>query len=238
MRAKMKETPMATSVAPKLQQYLDEASFPISKADLLANGRQEGLRPDDLALLGRLPDQTYMTQVDASLAIAEVQAAEPQQAERSRTPRRQPTRTTSTAKPKARPRPNVKSEASQATDRITKRITGVAKEELETRKGQASTQLGRVAESLRENEQQFRSAGDAMLADVAAAGASGLEQATDFLASQDIDAVAQRVRSAVQRRPAVAVGAALAIGFMGARFLKAGVGGPPPEDRPKNQNER
>jgi len=117
-------------------------------------------------------------------------------------------------------------------------VGGVAKEQLESRKGEATTQLTRAAESLRKNEQQFRSAGDALLADVASAGATGLEQATDFLRTQDIDGIADTVQSAVRRRPAIAVGVALAVGFVAARFLKAGVAGPPPVEKSGNQNER
>ena len=241
---------MATNTAPELQRYLDDASFPVAKQDLLTQARQAGLPSDDLAMLGRLPEQTYMTPIDVSLAMSEMEGKTPQPTRAQRRPAAQtststprksasasPQKTSST-RPKTRSMPNVRSEASQATNRITSRVSGVAKEQLETRKGEATEQLGRAAKSLRKNEQQFRSSGDALLADVAGVGATGLEQATDYLRTQDIDAVAETVKSTVRRRPAVAVGVALAIGFLGARFLKAGVGGPPPAEQPKNQNER
>jgi Protein of unknown function (DUF2795) len=237
---------MATNTAPSLQRYLDDASFPVAKADLLTRAREAGLPSDDLAMLGRLPEQTYMTPVDVSLAMSEQQGVKAELARTSRTPRRPATQKSTspstqkstTARSKTRPTPNVRSEATQATNRIATRVTGVAKEQLESRKGEATTQLSRAAKSLRKNEQQFRSSGDALLADVASAGATGLEQATDFLRTQDVDAISETVKSAVRRRPAVAVGIALAVGFLGARFLKAGMGGPPPAERPKNQNER
>lgn len=237
---------MATNTAPSLQRYLDDANFPVAKADLLTRAREAGIPPDDLAMLGRLPEQTYMTPIDVSLAMSELQGRKAETARASRAPRRPAaqkstgpsTQKSSTSRSKTRPIPNVRSEATQATNRIATRVSGVAKEQLESRKGEATTQLSRAAKSLRKNEQQFRSSGDALLADVASAGATGLEQATDFLRTQDVDAVAESVKSAVRRRPAIAVGIALAVGFLGARFLKAGVGGPPPAERPKSQNER
>src|SRR5687768_13291690 len=115
-------TPMATNTAPSLQRYLDDARFPVAKADLLTQAREAGLPSDDLAMLGRLPEQTYMTPVDVSLAMSELQGAKPEPTDASRTPRRSTAvkSTSSSAQkssappPKARPIPNVRSEATQA----------------------------------------------------------------------------------------------------------------------------
>jgi hypothetical protein len=242
---------MATNTAPSLQQYLDDASFPVAKADLLTRAREAGLPPDDLSMLGRLPDQTYMTPIDVTLAMSEIEtgASDARPARGSRRPSSpkstsaSPQKSSGSARQKSgtatrRSTPNVRSEATQSANRIAARVGGVAKEQLESRKGEATTQLSRAAQSLRKNEQQFRSAGDALLADVASAGATGLEQATDFLQTQDIEGITDTVQSAVRRRPAIAVGVALAVGFLAARFLKAGIAGPPPVEQPNNQNER
>lgn len=245
---------MATNTAPSLQRYLDDANFPVAKADLLTRAREAGLPPDDLAMLGRLPEQTYMTPVDVTLAMSELETQQSSRARPAGTSRRPSSQKSSSSapqkprsssgqkssssRPKTRPIPNVRSEATQSANRIAARVGGVAKEQLESRKGEATTQLSRAAKSLRKNEQQFRSGGDALLADIASAGAAGLEQATDFLRTQDIDGIAERVESTVRRRPAIAVGVAVAVGFLAARFLKAGIAGPPPVEQPKNQNER
>jgi hypothetical protein len=237
---------MATNTAPSIQGYLDDASFPVAKADLLTRAREAGLPPDDLSMLGRLPEQTYMTSVDVTLAMSELESRGSNTARPARGTRRPPVpkssgaprQKTSASRTKSRPNPNVRSEVTQSANRIASRVGGVTKEQLESRKGEATTQLSRAAQSLRKNEQQFRNGGDALLADVASAGATGLEQAADFLGTQDIDGITDTVQSAVRRRPAIAVGVAVAVGFLAARVLKAGVAGPPAIDQPKNQNER
>ena len=245
---------MATNTAPSLQRYLDDVSFPVAKADLLTRAREAGLPPDDLSMLGRLPDQTYMTSVDVTLAMSELETPTSNAARPARGTRRpssqkssgaappksssSPRQKSSTSSTKTPSTPSVRSEATQSANRIVARVGGVAREQLESRKGEATTQLSRAAKSLRKNEQQFRTGGDALLADVASAGATGLEQATDFLRTQDIDGITDTVQSAVRRRPAIAVGVAVAVGFLAARFLKAGIAGPPPVQQPTNQNER
>ena len=233
---------MATDTAPRLRQFLDEAAYPLAKDALLSQARDASVPADDLAMLGRLPDQTYMTAVDVSLAIDEVDAAGASTSRKrpSTTTRSRPTgdRKTTPSMTSIPSGPQARSQATEATNRIARRIGDVTKEQFEVGKGAATSQLARVTESLRQNEQQFRTAGDTMLADLADAAATGVERTSTFLEQRDLDEIGSSVQSAVRQRPVVAIGAALAAGFVIARAVKAGIGGQSAPQQSKNQNER
>jgi hypothetical protein len=247
---------MATKSPPNLQQFLNAATFPTAKADLVARGRDEGLAPDVVAMIEKLPEQTYMTQVDVSLAVAELDADktsnEIRAAKSSRTGAGSRSSTTKSEAPKTSPQqtardkrpmrpvmePSAKAEMTGATNRLATRVTGLAKQQLESRKGQATIQLEQATQSIRQSGQQFREQGNPMLADVSEAAASGLEQANQFLRTRDIDGVIREAEATARRQPALVIGGGFAIAFLVTRLLKAGVTEPPPDDQPKNQNER
>src|SRR5437868_7870984 len=63
---------MATRSPVSLQEFLRDANFPMARDDLVRTGREMGLTPEMRSLLERLPEQTYMTPVDVSLAVAEL----------------------------------------------------------------------------------------------------------------------------------------------------------------------
>jgi Protein of unknown function (DUF2795) len=248
---------MPTKSPASLQQFLRDATFPMAKDELVRNGRETGLTPDMVSMLERLPDETYMTAVDVSLAVSELDADSTSSRSRSTASRSGVQSRKSTSKPetgkgpveqssareKRPPQPVMapnpaKTEMTGATSRIATRVTGIARDQLESRKGQASMQLEQAAQSVRQSGEQFRQQGNPMLADVSEVAASGLEQANEFLRTRDIDAVIREAEATARRQPALVIGGGFAIAFLVTRLLKAGVSEPRPDDRPKNQNER
>jgi hypothetical protein len=231
---------MATNTAPRIQQLVDEASFPMTKDALLTTADAAGVSPDDMELLNRLPDQTYMTDVDVALAISEVEIDRAQMPPAPRPPAKRsssgPKRRTAKSQ-SSKGTPDVRSEASEATNRLATRVSGIAKERIETGKEGATKQLTRAAKFLREDEQGLRSSGATTLAEVTGVVATGLEQASGLLRDQDVERLAGSAQSAVRRRPLVAVGGAAAVGFLAVRFLKSGMGGTPPDEQ-ENKNDR
>jgi uncharacterized protein DUF2795 len=247
---------MATRSPASLQEFLRDAPFPLAKEDLVRKGRETGLTPDTLGMLERLPDETYMTSVDVSLAVSELDAdstSDQRRATASRTgaqtrrssskaetAKRPPDRSSAREKRPPQPvmAPSAKTEMTGATSRLATRVTGIARDQLESRKGQATVQLDQAAQSIRQSGQQFRQQGNAMLADVSEIAASGLEQANEFLRTRDIDGVIREAEATARRQPALVIGGGFAIAFLVTRLLKAGVSEPRPDDQPKNQNER
>jgi uncharacterized protein DUF2795 len=247
---------MATKSPASFQQFLRDANFPLAKEELVRKGRETSLTPDIVSMLERLPNETYMTSVDVSLAVAELDADTTSGQGRSTASRSggQTRRSSakaetarsspqpSTAREKRPPQPvmasSAKTEMTGATSRIATRVTGIAREQLESRKGEATIQLDQAAQSLRQSGEQFRQQGNPLLADVSEVAASGLEQANEFLRTRDFDGVIREAEATARRQPALVIGGSFAIAFLVTRLLKAGVSEPRVDDQPKNQNER
>jgi hypothetical protein len=242
---------MPTKSPTSLQEFLRDATFPLAKDELVRRARETGLTPDMLSTLERLPQETYMTPVDVSLAVSELDAGSASGAKSAGGSRRSTTKAEpamsgqdrSSGQAKRPPQPVMapnpaKTEMTGATNRIATRVTGIARDQLESRKGQATMQLEQAAQSIRQSGEQFRQQGNPMLADVSEAAASGLEQANEFLRTRDIDGVIREAEATARRQPALVIGGGFAIAFLVTRMLKAGVSEPRIDDQPKNQNER
>jgi hypothetical protein len=247
---------MATKSPASFQEFLRDAPFPLAKEELVRKGRETGLTSDMVRKLERLPPETYMTSVDVSLAVSELDAnstSDQSRAAASRssgqsrrssskaeTPRSSPDRSSAREKRPPQPvmAPSAKTEMTGATSRLATRVTRIAKDQLESRKAQATMQLDEAAQSIRQSGQQFRQQGNPMLADVSEVAASGLEQANEFLRTRDIDGVIREAEATARRQPALVIGGGFAIAFLVTRLLKAGVSEPRADDQPKNQNER
>jgi Protein of unknown function (DUF2795) len=237
--------------ATSLQEFLRDATFPLAKDELVRSAREAGLTSDMVSTLERLPQETYMTPVDVSLAVSQLDAGSTAGAKGSSGSRRSTTKAEPAASAQDRasgqakrpPQPVMapnpaKTEMTGATSRIATRVTGIAKDQLELRKGQATMQLEQAAQSIRQSSEQFRQQGNPTLADVSEAAASGLEQANEFLRTRDVDAVIGEAEATARRQPALVIGGGFAIAFLVTRMLKAGVSEPRIDDQPKNQNER
>src|SRR5437868_5864157 len=65
---------MPTKSPASLQEFLRDATFPLAKDELVRRAREAALTPEILGMLERLPRETYMTPVDVSLAVSELDA--------------------------------------------------------------------------------------------------------------------------------------------------------------------
>lgn len=94
---------------------------------------------------------------------------------------------------------------------------------------QAADRIGGLAGAVRTTGRHLRSENQAGVADVAESLADQADRISSYLHDKDLNAVRNDVESFARRRPGVAVGVALALGILGARFFKsskpAGIGG-------------
>ncbi len=120
---------------------------------------------------------------------------------------------------------NMLDDARQKIQELASEAHTTATEQVETRlasgmKGAAGT-LGSVAESLRTSGQQLREKDQSGVSRYADRAADKIEELSHFLESADAGDVVARVESFARREPAMFIGGAIAIGFLGARFLKS-----------------
>jgi hypothetical protein len=89
-----------------------------------------------------------------------------------------------------------------------------------------------VQSALRETAQQLRKQGQGPVAEYADGAAERVERFSGYLRETDVDDIMDEARGFARRRPALFLGSAALLGFLGTRFLKsssqgASVGGYP-----------
>jgi hypothetical protein len=100
-----------------------------------------------------------------------------------------------------------------------------ANEQAESRfssgKTRATQTLGSVAQSLKSSSQQLRDEQHESIGKYADQAANKIEEISRYLESASLNDVATRVENFARREPALFIGSAVALGFLGARFLKS-----------------
>ncbi len=86
---------------------------------------------------------------------------------------------------------------------------------------QAADRIGGIATAVRSTSEHLRSENQPRVADLTDSLAGQVERLSSYLRDQDLRAFRNDVESFARRQPAVAVGVALALGVLGARFLKS-----------------
>ena len=81
--------------------------------------------------------------------------------------------------------------------------------------------MGALAETVRQVGQQTRQQDNGLLADYVDGAAAQLTQLATTLREQDIDQLGETVSGVARRQPALFLAAAVALGFVGVRFLKS-----------------
>lgn len=113
----------------------------------------------------------------------------------------------------------LKSQADELIQAAKQRAKDVASEQ----KDAAAAQLGSISRGLRDAAEAMH--GDSELAGrYAGRAAEGLERLSQDLSGADFDELVTRTESYARRNPAVFMGAAVAAGFLFARFLKSSSG--------------
>ncbi|MBP2302898.1 hypothetical protein [Azospirillum picis] len=92
---------------------------------------------------------------------------------------------------------------------------------LEQQTGRAADQLGGVANALHKAAEQLTEENNGMVAGYAEQAADRVERVADMLRDADFDDIVGEVEGFARRQPEVFIGAAFAVGFLAARFIKS-----------------
>ncbi len=112
-------------------------------------------------------------------------------------------------------------QARQQASELANRGTEQLKSQLANQKHDASQRMTPIQTALRESAQQLRKQGQGSVGHYADRTADQLERFSGYLRETEVDEIMEEVRSFARRRPALFVGSAVALGFLGTRFLKS-----------------
>jgi hypothetical protein len=109
----------------------------------------------------------------------------------------------------------------QSGNGIVGRIRDTAAAQLNSQKDKATQGLGTVASAVRESTQNLRSQQHDVAARYVEQAADQIERFSSRLREKDVMELLSDAQQLARRRPALFVGAAFALGLIGARFLKS-----------------
>ena len=112
-------------------------------------------------------------------------------------------------------------QARQQANDLASRGGEQVKSQLANQKHEASQRLTPIQVALRETAQQLRKQGQAPVAGYADRGSDGIERFSGYLRETEVDEMVDQARGFARSRPAIFLGSAVALGFLGARFLKS-----------------
>jgi hypothetical protein len=116
---------------------------------------------------------------------------------------------------------NMTSPERQGGNGIVGRIRDTAAAQLNSQKEKATQGLGTVASAVRESTQNLRSQQHDVAARYVEQAADQIERFSARLREKDVMELLSDAQQLARRRPALFVGAAFALGLIGARFLKS-----------------
>jgi hypothetical protein len=100
-------------------------------------------------------------------------------------------------------------------------VREAASNRLTQQKDRATRGLGDVARAVRNTTNQLRADGQETVAGYIERAADGIDRLTHTLETRDVQEVVDGIQSFARRQPVIFIGAALGLGFVGARFLKS-----------------
>ena len=100
-------------------------------------------------------------------------------------------------------------------------VREAASSRLTQQKDRATRGLGDVARAVRNTTNQLRADGQETAAGYIERAADGIDRLTHTLETRDVQEVVDDIQSFARRQPVIFIGAALGLGFVGARFLKS-----------------
>lgn len=107
--------------------------------------------------------------------------------------------------------------ASGLMDRVRERATA----QLSAQKDRATDGLGSVAQAVRQSTQHLRDNKQDAIAGYVDKAADQIDRVSAQLRTRDVGELVEEVQRFARRQPALFVGAAFALGVLGARFLKS-----------------
>ena len=117
--------------------------------------------------------------------------------------------------------PTTTSQGNHGGNGIVGRIRDTAAAQLNSQKDKATQGLGTVASAVRESTQSLRNQQHDVAARYVEQAADQIERISTRLREKDVVELLSDAQQLARRRPALFVGAAFAIGVIGARFLKS-----------------
>lgn len=112
-------------------------------------------------------------------------------------------------------------QARQQAGELATRGGEQVKSQLANQKHEASQRLTPVQVALRETAQQLRKQGQAPIAQYADRTSDQVERFSGYLRETEVDEMVEEARGFARNRTGLFLGGALALGFLGARFLKS-----------------
>lgn len=88
-------------------------------------------------------------------------------------------------------------------------------------RNKAADSMGSIAGAVRSTGDRLRSENQASVANLTDSLADQVERLSSYLRSRDLGGVREDLEGFAQRQPAIAIGVALALGVLGARFIKS-----------------
>lgn len=123
------------------------------------------------------------------------------------------------------PRAGVIDAAKDKIQQLAGQARDTASQQAESRftsgKARATDALGSIAQSLHSTSQELRGKEQGKFGDYAEQAAAKAEELSQYLQTATLSDVATRVENFARREPALFIGSAFALGFLGARFLKS-----------------
>ncbi|MGB7406763.1 MAG: hypothetical protein WA906_13825 [Pacificimonas sp.] len=118
-------------------------------------------------------------------------------------------------------REKLKSEVKTGTSKLADQAGTKARGAAEEGKAQAAQTINNLAQSTRDAARQFEGTQAEGLTGYAATAADSIEQFAQTLENKSVDELIDDARDMVRKSPAIAIGAAAAVGFLISRFAKA-----------------
>ena len=112
-------------------------------------------------------------------------------------------------------------QARQQANDLASRGGEQVKSQLANQKHEASQRLTPIQVALRETAQQLRKQGQAPVAQYADRTSDQVERFSGYLRETEVDEMVDQARGFARSRPAIFLSGAVALGFLGARFLKS-----------------
>jgi len=112
-------------------------------------------------------------------------------------------------------------QARQQAGELATRGGEQVKSQLANQKHDASQRLTPIQVALRETAQQLRKQGQGSVAEYADKTSDQVERFSGYLRETEVDEMVDQARSFARSRPALFLSSAVALGFLGARFLKS-----------------
>ncbi len=112
-------------------------------------------------------------------------------------------------------------QARQQASELANRGTEQAKSQLANQKHQVAQRMTPIQTALQETAHQLRTQGQGSVAEYADKAADQVERFSGYLRETEVDEMVDQARGFARSRPAIFLGGAVALGFLGARFLKS-----------------